>query len=96
MTSSTTALGNQWLSPFPWEKSLTLQQLRVVNELTDYDASLKDQIVNCDKYLFMDPGTTWGGHTDTPSSSTCTIGERSLQFDFGTGRNLFVNKFQLK
>jgi hypothetical protein len=59
MTSSATALGNQWHSPFPWEKSLTSEQLNVVNEVTEYNVAFQTQIVNCDKYLFMDPGTTW-------------------------------------
>jgi len=89
LSSGNTRVAN-WKSPFPWEQSLTLDQLSVLNEQSPYNPSSKKQILNAHKYLFMDPGTSWN-----EQDGNVTIGERSLQFDFGTDRDFFVNKFQL-
>jgi len=90
LSSGNTSLGETWKSPFPWEQSLTPTQLSVLNETSAYETSANVQILNAHKYLFMDPGTTWNEH-----GGNVTIGERSLQFDFGTDRDFFINKFQL-
>jgi hypothetical protein len=82
-----------WKSPYPWEQSLTPDQLNIVNGVTVMDPSsvaYRYQIVSVLDHLFMDPGTAWTDH-----NGTTTIGERSLQFDLGTNRNFFINKFQL-
>jgi len=89
MSSGNTSVVD-WKSPFPWEQSLTSNQLSVLNEKSAYETSANVQILNAHKYLFMDPGTAWNEH-----GGNVTIGERSLQFDFGTDRDFMINKFQL-
>ena len=89
LASANTAV-TDWKSPFPWEQSLTEHQLGVLNETVSYNEAVGNtQIVDVRKYLFMDPGTSWNEH-----GGNATIGERSLQFDFG-GTSQFINKFQL-
>ena len=90
LASGNTAVAG-WKSPYPWEQSLTEHQLGVLNETLSYSEAVGNtQILDVRKYLFMDPGTSWNEH-----GGNVTIGERSLQFDFGTGRSQYINKFQL-
>ena len=81
---------SDWRSPFPWEQSLTGDQMNILNEKQAYSAAATLQILDNRDYLFMDPGTSWNEH-----EGNVTVGERSLQFDFGTNRRHFINKFQL-
>ena len=90
LAASATPL-NGMVSPFPWEKTLAADILRVVNETTTYTSSMSNNIVARHNYLFMDPGTGWGGE----NNGTTTVGERALQFDFGEGNESFVNKMEL-
>ena len=89
MVSANTAVSG-WKSPFPWEQGLTQDQLAVANESVAYSGSMSGQILNVGDYLFLDPGTSWNEH-----DGNVTVGERSLQFDFGLERHAFINKCQL-
>ena len=81
----------RWHSPFPWEHRLPPAVLDIVNDHTLYDATQHAlHIVDVRQYLFMDPGTPWNGH-----SPDTTLGERSLQFDFGKGQPRYINQCQL-
>jgi hypothetical protein len=85
-----------WWSPFPWEQKLTADQLAIANETQAYpvgSSQYRYQLLDCHDYLFMDPGSAWNEHEH--AGNTATVGERALQFDFGLGREYFVNKFQL-
>jgi hypothetical protein len=87
-----------FLSPFPWEQRLTAHQLAVLNETQAYNAEFRYQVLDASQYLFMDPGTAWNEQARAQGNSVVndvTVGERSLQFDFGVGRTCLVNKFQL-
>ncbi len=87
-----------FLSPFPWERRLTADQLAVLNETLDYPVAssvYRYQVLDAQQYLFMDPGTAWNGQASPAPQGNVTVGERSLQFDFGVDRSGYVNKFQL-
>ncbi len=88
--SSMNTAASGWTSPFPWERSLTRDQMNILNEKQAYSADVMLQILDNRDYLFMDPGTSWNEH-----EGNVTVGERSLQFDFGANRRHFINKFQL-
>lgn len=87
-----------YVSPFPWERRLTPHQLAVLNETQAYNAAFRYDVLDAGQYLFMDPGTAWNEQArpqGNASVNDVTVGERSLQFDFGVGRPCFVNKCQL-
>lgn len=104
LASVNTQAGAAWKSPFVWEQSLTATQLAILNETAAYPISStahRYEILNTSQHLFMDPGSTWNEQTRVASSGgggsvqDVTVGERSLQFDFGVNRSFFVNKCQL-
>ena len=51
LTSTETSVPS-WHSPFPWEQTLTSEQLSIANEVMAYDQTLhRSYILNCHKYL---------------------------------------------
>jgi len=59
---------------------------------------MSGQILNVGDYLFMDPGTSYNEHQGASYNEhqgDVTVGERSLQFDFGLERYHFINKGQI-
>jgi hypothetical protein len=75
---------------FPFEKDLDDVVKKIINEEEDYDDSYSNIIIKEDNYLFMDSGSKWEQFGD---DSNITLGERSLQFDFGN--ECYVNMIQL-
>lgn len=90
LTSKETALTGTY-SPFPWEQTLTREQLQMVQGTLSYqdnaDVHAK-QLLSCSDYIYLNSGK-W----DT-NASGLKLGERSLQFDMG-GKEKYVNKLQV-
>lgn len=75
-----------YYSPFPWEQSLTAEQLHMINGDITYDPALHEsQILPKNNFLFMNTGE-WNFNGKR-------IGERSIQYNLQTEK--FVNKIQL-
>lgn len=75
---------------FPFEKDLDEVVKKIINEEEEYDDSYSNIIIKEDNYLFMDSGSKW---EQFGNDSNITVGERSLQFDFGN--ECYVNMIQL-
>eukprot|EP00952_Eustigmatos_sp_NYUAD-ZCMA_P011792 47706-Eustigmatos_ZCMA.PRE.1 len=76
---------------FPWEQTLPLTVLQIVNETSTYaslSATARTAIIPRHNFIFMDPGTGW------QEDGSITVGERALQFDLGDKRQCFVNKVE--
>ncbi len=85
LRSKTTPLEGHY-SPFPYERTLTRDQLLMLDGTIAYDSTAhSSQVLSCQEYLYLNSGN-WGTEDK--------VGERAIQFDLGV-QPRYVNKLQI-